>query len=353
MRKKYYVVKIIVFLCLVGIIWSLLSRVLTYSDDTHTKALFDDFYKLENNCVDVVWIGASPVQSGVIPSVIYDESGITEYSLATSSQPFCFTKFLIEETKKSQKPDLYFVDIRMLAYDQDVMGNPVLSENYIRRVTDNMEFSWNRTETILYMLEELKKDNLGEDYKLIDYLFPWTLYHSKWKTPASMQWGRDDDCYLGFYMYEKITAFDTKEVTSHLQIKEEEAISSQNEKYLEEFLDYCDENKVDVVFTHLPNCLNEEKVRNYNYVKAIIQKRGYQVIDFNEYSEKIGLNYETDFAEDMHMNINGAYKFSKFIANYLNEQYSFSKDKKINNLYTTTQARLERKLKEIKEVSDK
>ena len=155
--KQRHITKIIAFLLVVALLFGGAAQVLRISDDTHSRAEFDTFYRLDKNSLDAVWIGASAVQSSFIPSEAYAHNGVQMYGLGTASQPVALTKYLLQEVQKTQDPKVYLIDIRMLAYDYDVMGNEIFCDNYIRRVTDSMRFSHNRTQAIKDMVERLEK----------------------------------------------------------------------------------------------------------------------------------------------------------------------------------------------------
>lgn len=339
---KNNIIKTIVFLSIVCILFVNINSLLGYQDDTHTKALFDTFYDLPEDSLDAVWIGASAVQSTIIPSEAYKESGIAMYTLSCASQPFGFAKYLIKECEKTQDPEVYLIDIRMLAYDADVMGNEIMSEMYVRHVTDSMKFSLNRIELIDYAITEMKNLHPEDEINVFDYYFSFTKYHTRWSQLTEADFHDDLDAYMGYYIYDEITSFD-KETTLNRIEAATQPISERNERYLNEVLDYCDTLDKDVIFTCLPSNQDEIYFARYNYVKEIIESRGYEVLDLNYYVDEIGLDYTTDFREDMHMNYMGAIKTTDFIANYLSDEYQLEDHRGDSqyNIYVEVQNRLE------------
>lgn len=342
---KKNIIKTIVFLSIVCILFVNINSVLGYQDDTHTKALFNTFYDLPNDSLDAVWIGASAVQSTIVPSEAYTQSGIAMYTLSCASQPFGFAKYLIKECEKTQDPKVYLIDLRMLAYDADVMGNEIMNEMYVRHVTDSMKFSMNRIELIDYAITEMERLHPEEEINKFDYYFSFTKYHTRWSELTKIDFQEDLDAYMGYYIYDEITSFD-KETTLNRIDAATQPISERNERYLKEILDYCDTLDKDVLFTCLPSNQDEIYFARYNYVKDIIQERGYEVLDFNYYVDEINLDYTTDFRENMHMNYRGAIKTTDFVANYLSSRYQFEdhRGEEQYNIYVETQKRLEEDL---------
>ena len=113
--KQRHITKIIAFLLVVALLFGGAVQVLRISDDTHSRAEFDTFYRLDKNSLDAVWIGASAVQSSFIPSEACAHNGVQMYGLGTASQPVALTKYLLQEVQKTQDPKVYLIDIRMLA----------------------------------------------------------------------------------------------------------------------------------------------------------------------------------------------------------------------------------------------
>ena len=227
----------------------------------------------------------------------------------------------------------------MLAYDYDVMGNEIFCDNYIRRVTDSMWFSNNRTQAIKDMVERLEKKT-GADVNAFDYYFSFTLYHNRWSQLTAADFGKDPDSFMGYYIYDETESFDKQETLARRSAKPLE-VSSDNQQYLEEMLDYLDTFDGRILFTNTPNNLEEDKFANYNYIKKEIESRGYEVLDLNDHVDEIGLDYETDFNENMHVNYRGAFKITDYMADYLKEKYELPDHKKAtDSIYEKTQERL-------------
>ncbi len=352
-----HIIKATIFILLLLLVFYLIEDVLGISDDTHSKTEFDIFYDLEADSLDAVWLGASAVQSTCIPSEAYAHSGIRMYSLATSSQPVALTKYLLEEAEKTQSPALYLIDIRMLAYDYDIMGNEIFCDNYIRRVTDSMHLSKTRISAVEDMLCRL---GLPTDFcsTSMDYYLGFLMYHSRWKDVDSSDFGINSDCFMGYYMFENTQVFDKEETLSRRDA-DPIPVSADNQKYLMELLDYLDDFEGEVLFTNTPNNQDEVRFANYNYIKDIITSAGYEVLDLNDYADEIGLDYSTDFSDSMHVNYRGAMKITDFMADYLVEHYDLeareceagiiSRLRGTDQIYEETQERLLTRIAEMEE----
>lgn len=311
------ILKIIGFALVIVLCIYFIMKILCYRDETYSKEVFEDFYKLDKDTVDAIWIGASPIQTSVNPAEIFHESGISTYGLATSSQPICLAPYLIEEAKKTQSPKVFLVDIRMLAYTSDLAFEPVVSEKYTRHVTDCLKPSINRIRAINHMIGELELLEPGSEINKLDYYFRLGVYHTRWKEGISLFFNEDDEnSFMGSYAYTGVIPIDKEESLQRID-KGYGELTGYNQKYLEELLDYCDKSGENIVFTLTPCCVDQEYFDRYATIKKTINERGYEVIDFNYMVDDMGLDYSEDFSEFMHFNYKGSKKFSDYVAKYL------------------------------------
>ena len=288
---------------------------LGFADNVHTAKIFDEFYKLPENIVDVVWIGCSSVQEEVNPAVIYEENGIAVYDLSTGNLPFMATKNLIIESEKTQSPLVYLVDIRWLSVETN-------TDWYIHRITDNMKLSKNRLHSINYMVNGIKKFYPDQSLDLKSLYFPFLLNHSRWESLTKEDFGRDEDVYFGYFIPEGVTSFDRAEVIKRFN-EPEIPLSEMQQYFLDDFLDFCDKAKINIVFTNTLNCASEEYFGQYNYIKSELKKRGYEYWDFNQEIDEIKVDYQTDFRDQFHLSHRGGEKFSKYVAQKLADKYKF------------------------------
>lgn len=312
MDMKNLVMRVGVFFLLFSCVAGITNTVLSFWDNVHSSAVMEQFYDLPKETVDAVWIGSSSVQEFIIPPVIYEESGISLYALTMGNLPFMSYRFMIEECEKTQDPDLYLVDLRQLGYG--------LNASYADRVVDNLRLSNNKMDAADYMYSILENVSGTPKRSRLEIVFPFIRYHTRWADLHKEDFKTDNDLgvIMGYLPASNVTAFDKEEVVSRLET-EPKPILPEQQKILEDFLDYCDSFDKKVIFTCTPNCLDEDKFAEYNYCKDIIKTRGYEVWDLNEHVDEIGLDYSVDFRDPMHTNSVGAEKVSRFAARHLRD----------------------------------
>ena len=342
MRKNRRIIALLIFTMLLTVTGYRVYHILGFQDNVHSKAVFEQFYDLPEDTLDVVWVGPSSVQEEVISSVMYDTNGITLYPFGLGNMPFNATEHIIREIEKTQNPEVYLVDIRDLAYC-------TLSETTIRRTVDNMKWSSNRVDTIKAMTADLERFYPYEEINMFDYYFSFTKYHSRWSELCEADFTDDRDSYLGYWIKYGSTSFNEEEVVP-LFSADDRNIPEENEYFLERFLDFCDSFNKPVIFTCTPSCLNAEKFGQYNYAKKIIEDRGYEVWDLNDHVNEMGIDYHTDFSDAMHLNVWGAQKLSAYVAVELQNRFGFQ-DHREDEAYSVYQEYADKYISRMDEIS--
>ena len=172
------------------------------------------------------------------------------------------------------------------------------------------------------MIGNLEQYHGGVTDSKIDYYFPLTKYHTRWGELQKEDFGVDDNSFLGYFIKAHHQEFDGGIIKTRFDA-EPRPISEENEKYLDDFLEFCDSFDKTVIFTRTPNCLEEEQFAQYNYIQNKIEARGYEVWDLNREVDAMGLDYATDFADPMHTNVYGAQKLSSYVAKELMRRFDF------------------------------
>lgn len=307
---------IIVFLTIFGYFVTVFSGTPTMNADR-----ISGFYVEPKNSLDVIYVGSSSVHAFWAAPLVWQEYGITSYSLSTDAQPLSAVKYLIEESLKTQSPELFIVYV----------GNAVTDKNAskmgIRNVTDNMKYSVNRFKAIYNILraEILNHDEELDFDEKLDYYFGFFKYHGRWEDGIKKeQWVRTNHNLKGTHFLARHT-YTIKPIDRYDPDTDEKLqIDPKQEKVLRDLLGYCKQKDLPVLFVNAPFSIDKEFCMKTNYVASIVSDYGYKFIDFNRLYDEIGLDFSSDFYNTTHTNLMGQMKFTFYLADYLVDNYVFS-----------------------------
>ena len=120
MTKKL-LIKLIVFFMGLALIYTRLTTIFTlkeYSAGANVNILInpyllcekqDGFYSLDNNTLDVVFIGSSNIHCNVNPNVIWHEYGITSYDYSCDQQELGTSYYYLQQVFETQSPKVVFL----------------------------------------------------------------------------------------------------------------------------------------------------------------------------------------------------------------------------------------------------
>lgn len=314
MRKLY---RCISFLLILLLCFLTTQVRLGFRDDLGSQQVFREYYALPSHTVDVVCIGTSAVQRGWISPIAYKRHGIASYSLATASQPFCLAKHIMKEAIRTQKPKVFVIDLR------GAMKNPGdMHDSFIRRVTDNMSDSLVRWTAINEALSYIGPDNEEIDVDDISYYIKLAKYHELYN-PAKIPKEVGVVYYSGFAYYEP-TYYMIKPQRDVGPQEKSMKIDKECKNILNDLLDYCDTIDSKVVFTLMPFAGSRKQLRKLNTVASIVEKRGYDCINFMDYEHRVGqgMDYSKIFYNRNHTNYYGSKKITTYICRYLRKNYN-------------------------------
>lgn len=264
--------------------------------------------------LDVILCGGSNLSRFYQPLEAWNEKGFTSYNYATSAaKPDLFPMY-IADTLKTHKADLYICDIRAI---------PLLTREIVEKDVRNWSDSislfsptrWKGITEYLYIRDV-------KDADIVSYYFDIAKYHS------------NRECLGDSYQYQYLNAKNIDNADKGFEPNLEHCIyerplqyegtgelTEQQEDVLMNILDFCDKEKLPVLFTVCPYVISEADWLVLNACKEIIESRGYEYVNFNEYYEEIGLDFQMDFSDPDHVNFIGAEKYTKFLMNFLDQKY--------------------------------
>lgn len=320
--KKRKIIRAMIFVIITALLLMYLNQVFTIAASDSNKRIFNAFYQEEENTIDAVYLGTSASNRYFIGPMAYEQEGMAVFTLATMGMPMFFMPILMDEIEKTQNPQMYIIELRWVLKDKDM-----ITDAHIRRVTDSMKPSSNRTAAIKKALEftEGSSQELGELDDPLAYYFPIIKYHSRLEmgnlTVGEMMLLKDANDTKGYVLSPKTTVQKPYKGAEYTDKRSD--MSPEAEATLVELLDCCDGLDQDVLFVMSPYNVKEKDAAVFNTAMDMVRERGYTVVDFNkpEMIEKLGIDWEKDFYNSKHVNFLGAEKYTEYLAEYLADNY--------------------------------
>ncbi len=331
--KKF--IKCTVFVIIFCFLWIKLFQVLW-----HEKNPMSYFYDEPKNSLDIAYFGGSNVYTSFNSTLAYNLYGYTTGMIATPGQPSVLTKYLIEEVRKNQNPDLYIIELRHIATDKTLFY-----EENIRFVTDHMKFSKNRIDTINAGLNYL---NVKKDQN-VNFYFSFLTYHNSWKSITSLNFLGNLTLYKGYRCGGG--TLKTVPQEKHEWVSETSELDPLHKEILLDLINYVKQNKLNVLFI-IPNSnFDDVTMRKINEIIEIVQDYNMPILNFNTVPE-LDIDFSTDMYNAHHLNVYGATKHTLYFAKYLHDHYDL-KDHRKDKKYQSWEEEYERLKKDFKTNTNK
>ena len=266
----------------------------------------DGFYSEEPHSLDVVFLGSSNVNCDINPNVIWDRFGITSYNFTSEQQELGTSYYYLKQMFETQSPKVVFIDVFKSGSERSIENVQAhFAFDYMKHDLNRAEAIWNRT----------TKDRL-------EMFLPVIRYHERWKSL-----NRNDFLYRpgqhnrlkGAVIY--MSARQTEPVTLPESIPQK-TLPERTVFWLDSIRQLCRENDCACVFIKTPLAFyDEEMFTDYAAIEAYCRENDVPFLFMNRMTEEIGIDFSTDYADQLHFNWNGQKKLSIYLGNYLRENY--------------------------------
>ena len=116
-RIKTVIKASILIICILAVVYTvdiILTPKYFYDDEWPTTATYLDFYDLERDSVDVLFMGSSHAGSFFNPQILYDTYNIVSYNLSSEQQSMLVTYYWLKEALRYQSPKVVILDTHMM-----------------------------------------------------------------------------------------------------------------------------------------------------------------------------------------------------------------------------------------------
>ncbi len=306
------VIKTLCFLLGVCIIICGLQHVFIVSDYRvfHTVK---GFYEERENALDAVYIGASNVYPFYEAPLAWRDYGIAVYPLSVPAMPSLATKHMIIEARKTQPDALYIVCLNN--FKDDTIAN-----SHMHYLSNHMPLSKNKIDLINAYGKQSGKGWL----ELLEFYLPFIRFHSSWNELDEFNFNREVNGYKSASYYPSFLKKSEDISAYYVQTEDREPLPEHKIALLNDLLDYCDSEKVNVLFVFaLQGVESPSVIKQFNTIEDIVTERGYPVLNAMEKADEIGITFSQDYYNANHTNIHGSFKMTDYTARYLIDNYGF------------------------------
>ncbi len=296
----------VIVIVIMAVVFQVCTQLL---ENKSAQKKYADFFQSETN-YDVIFLGTSHTLNTILPMEVWRETGISSYNWGHSNCTPAVSYYLIEEIVKYTDPKLVVLDLYGLT-EYDGYGNGKYRTDRLgqQRVQfDELPFSLNKLKAARDIF-----DDYGNN---LDFVINLGTYHTRWKELNKSDFNVDPSPQKGADLLMGIgTGAGYTSIGEDLTTE----IDSVCFDYFIRFLEYCQSENIPVLCLYLPYPADEAAQRRANSVRKIIES--YDAEYINMFNLDI-VDYSVDlFVDNVHLNNNGAVKVSRWLANYISENY--------------------------------
>ena len=264
---------------------------------------------------DVIFVGDCEIYEGIVPTVLYEQYGITSYVRGSSQQTVWQSYYVLEETLK-REPDVKVVVFNVLSLKYGQTPREEIS----RMSLEDMRWSASKWSAI--------RASMTEDESLISYCLPLLRYHDRWSSLTGEDFKRifakhEDITHQGYLMQTGIAPVDPTD-TREPDALIDSALPLRSMEYLEKMRTLCEQYGAELVLIKSPT----NSVKYYWYdewdaqIVSYAEEKNLTYYNFIGMDEELGLDWSQDtYDAGLHLNVYGAEKFTSYLGALLQQKH--------------------------------
>ena len=323
MKKKVFVTRFLKIgsLLLAVLVFIGVSQKYVFRTLGHDATRIEGFYMEPENSLDVVLLGASDVFTSFSSGKAYEMYGFTSYPYGIDSNRISSWSTSLKEIRRCQSPKLIVVEVNGALYGDSV---DLYEDIRVRYVLESIPCSKEKVQAISL---------LGRTDSTLSYYLPFIKHHGNWVDAKDNISKCRDLITLKRRGYSLLKGEKTDTAISPSKPRHDVhgdfstlELSAESEELLRAFLKECkDKGTNNILFVRVPHRIASDieysAYQRANRAGEIIAEYGYDFINFEQDYEEIGLDFDTDFYNDSHMNVDGQEKFTRYFGRILQEDY--------------------------------
>ena len=303
--RKNFLRGLVVLLVFVSV-FLLCEKILMIKSEDGIEQM-QSYYLQKENTVDVLFVGSSHMYCNVNTGTLWDNYGMSAFDLGGAEQPYWNSYYFIKEALKTQRPKAIVMSVTI----PGIRFDDYQSEAWL--MTNLYGMHWNRNR-----IENTKVSALPESFWRV--LFPMNTIHSRYSelTKDDFVDKNRDIAYKGFDLRSTVVPFERPDITN---VTDMTPITPKQEEYLRKIINLTKQEGIPLLLVSVPYVLTEDAQKIYNYEFNIAAQEGVDYIDFNKCYDEYGLDFATDMAEELHLNVSGSDKFTKYLGQRIKALY--------------------------------
>ncbi|WP_026835253.1 hypothetical protein [Eubacterium xylanophilum] len=280
-----------------------------------TTSSYRQFYNMEKNSVDVLFLGSSVTVNAFIPQEIYNNFGIRSYNLGSEQQSIFLSYYWLKEALRFQKPKVVVLDAKFMVnnHPEEVINT---TEGLARKCLDPMKWSGVKAEAVHNLCQ------LDESQSELSYYLTNIRYHARWTELQEYDFESDLVDKSPLKGYAPIKSLGPNSYTTY-EKKDSNARAKfvpLMQEYLDKTVKLCKENNIKFILVDLPGNTMNDGINNTHEEYAKNMGIDYYNICRTDYYNQIGAKLPEESIVG-HNNIWGAIKTSRFFGDMLQSTY--------------------------------
>lgn len=301
----------------------LLVLLLPVNDFADTPRI-QGFYMEEKDSLDMVLIGSSENYAGYSPVLAYEEFGFTSYPYVFSATDFSLFEEQVEEVLLVQSPEIIVVDIGEMH-----RANRSNKDTLFRQFMAAVPFSSHK----IAMIRQH-----GDPEQILSYWFPFFVNHGNMTPETVLNYMKLNGAIRkrGFTLLKGVVTFtgtgenwDGPYVTPWRDTNGDDSAVALSQEVLDTCRDVvavCRKHpEVQFLFINTPHRISTDSAylsyQTVNAMGAYLQAEGYEFVNLESMTDRLGIIPETDFYNNNHMNLYGQYKLTRYLGQKLTQEY--------------------------------
>lgn len=321
-KNKLYHVVVFIVLFIIGFIY--LNKV--FATQNHFNNTITGFEKLSNETnIDLIFYGSSHVYTAYNPLIFNNINKTISYNLGSDALKMYFTDLVFIESIKKARPKLVVLELYPASFSE-LKENEMDKGFQLRALDFSSNFSFKKLKKVIDVY------NFNE---IAGVYSPLIRNHSKWNKVDYFSLNRNEKIdtienyfFSGFigsrhFLDEKakneFINFDKIEYSK----RQASALLPENKNQIIDFIKLVKKEGADILIISSPDLRAKLSFNESFFIelKEICNNLNIQFLNLNNYTKEIGLSLD-DFKDYSHLNTYGSIKVSKFLAEYIKENYN-------------------------------